>query len=200
MPMVSPFNGYVETIATVSSTSLVSIERNKYSVPCQYANQKLSLRLYPERLEAHDEDGCVAMHTRSFDRNQVCYDWRHYIVLLERKPGALRNGAPFESLPESLQRLRSALLKREGGDRLMAQTLSCVPTHGLEAVVVAVQLLLESGNTSAEHIQNVLSRLNEPMPPTPMQTHLCVKEEPIADSGRYDRLLVTSTAEVRHDA
>ena len=55
MPMVPTFDGYVETIATVSSTSLVSIERNKYSVPCAFANQKLSVRLYPERIEAHDE-------------------------------------------------------------------------------------------------------------------------------------------------
>ncbi len=54
MPMVPIFDGYVEAVATVSSTSLVSIERNKYSVPCAFANHKLSVRLYPDRIEAHD--------------------------------------------------------------------------------------------------------------------------------------------------
>jgi len=190
MPMVPAFDGYVETIATVSSTSLVSIERNKYSVPCAFANQKLSVRLYPERVEAHDEDGIVALHERSFERGEIRYDWRHYIALVERKPGALRNGAPFDGLPEALQRLRGALIKRSGGDRLMADVLACVPNHGLESVLVAAELILESGNTSAEHIKNVLSRLKEAPPPETVETALTVEEAPVADTGRYDRLHV----------
>ena len=194
MPMVPAFDGYVEAIATVSSTCLVSIERNKYSVPSAFANQKLSVRLYPDRIEAHDEHGAVARHARSFDRSEVRYDWRHYISLVEMKPGALRNGAPFDGLPEVLQRLRAALIKRQGGDRLMAEVLACVPKHGLELVLVAVELILESGNTSAEHIKNVLARLNEAPPPASIETALTVSEAPIADAGRYDRL----HAEVGH--
>jgi hypothetical protein len=27
------------------------------------------------------------------------YDWRHYLAVIQRKPGALRNGAPFAELP-----------------------------------------------------------------------------------------------------
>ena len=194
MPMITAFDGYVETIASVSSTSLVSIERNKYSVPCAFANQKLSLRLYPDRIEAHSEDGRVALHARSFERSEVRYDWRHYLPLLERKPGALRNGAPFEGLPAPLQRMRAALIKREGGDRLMADVLACVPRHGLESVLVAAELILESGNTSSEHIKNILSRLHAPARPEPLETALTLEEPPVADAGRYDRL----NQEVRH--
>jgi hypothetical protein len=62
MPMMPASTGYVETIATVSSTCLVSVERNKYSVPCALTDQKLSVRLYPDRIEAHDEDGWVVLH------------------------------------------------------------------------------------------------------------------------------------------
>lgn len=188
MPMVPPFDGYVETIATVSSTCLVSIERNKYSVPCALAQRKVSARLYPDYLEVHDEDGLVARHPRSFERGEVVYDWRHYLPLIARKPGALRNGAPFEGLPEPLQRLRRALLTRPGGDRLMAEVLACVPRHGLEAVLVAVELILESANTSPEHIKNVLSRLQEAPPPATLDTALVVYEPPRADAGRYDHL------------
>ena len=188
MPMVPAFDGYVEAVATVSSTSLVSIERNKYSVPCAYANHKLSVRLYPERIEAYDDDGRVALHERSFERGEVRYDWRHYIPLVERKPGALRNGAPFDGLPAPLQQLRAALLRHLGGDRLMAEVLACVPRHGLEAVVVAAELILAAGNTSAEHIKNVLSRLQEATLPAVVETALTVHEPPLADAGRYDRL------------
>jgi hypothetical protein len=146
------------------------------------------LRLYPERIEAHSENGSVALHARSFERAEVRYDWRHYLPLIERKPGALRNGAPFEGLPAPLQRLRAALIKREGGDRLMADVLACVPRHGLEAVLVAAELILESGNSSGEHIHNILSRLHAPTPPELVDTALTLQEPPVADAGRYDRL------------
>ncbi len=117
------------------------------------------------------------------------YDWQHYIPLVERKPGALRNGAPFADLPPSLQRLRNGLLKREGGDRIMARVLACVPKHGLEAVLVAVELVLEAGVLNAEHIENVLSRLGHPaLPCATVETALVVQDAPRADTERYDRL------------
>jgi hypothetical protein len=42
-------------------------------------------------------------------------------------------------------RLQRLLLKRDGGDRVMSQMLAVVPKAGLEAVLVAVELVLESG-------------------------------------------------------
>ena len=43
--------------------------------------------------------------SRSFERSQTFYDWQHYISLAERKPGGLRNGAPFAGMPEPLKQL-----------------------------------------------------------------------------------------------
>jgi len=188
MPMVTPFDGYVETLGKVYSTCLVIEDRNRYSVPCELVGQMVSIRIYPERLDFVAHDAVVASHTRSFERNQVRYDWQHYIPLIERKPGALRNGAPFADMPEPLQRLRRLLLKREGGDRIMAKVLAAVPKSGLESVLVAVELVLESGNPSAEHIENVLNRLKAALPPESVDTCLELAEAPVADTGRYDRL------------
>jgi hypothetical protein len=188
MPMPTIFDGYVEFVARVSSTCLITADRNRYSVPCQYANHKVSVRQYAGRIEAYADDLRVAAHDRLFDRGRVRYEWQHYLPLLERKPGALRNGAPFLDLPEPLRRLQAALLKRDGGDRVMVQVLACVPVFGLEAVQVATELVLESGNTSVEHVRNVLSRLHEPAPPTLLETTLALVEDPVADTSRYDRL------------
>jgi hypothetical protein len=58
----------------------------------------------------------------------------------------------------------------------------------LEAVVVAVELVLESGNPSAEHVENVLSRLRHTPVPEPVDTALEVGEAPVADTERYDSL------------
>jgi hypothetical protein len=188
MPMVAAFDGYVEALGKVSSTCLVSFDRNRYSAPCEFVGQLVSVRIYPERIEIVAHDRVVASHERSFERNQTRYDWQHYLPLIERKPGALRNGAPFADLPEPLLRLRGLLLRREGGDRIMAKVLAAVPKAGLEAVLVAVDLVLESGNPSAEHVENVLNRLKAGPPPEPVPTHLQVAEAPVADTDRYDQL------------
>jgi len=188
MPMPAAFDGYVETLARVSSTCLVSAQRNRYSVPCDLVGQMVSVRLYPQRVDIVAGDALVACHERLTDRGQTRYDWQHYIPLVQRKPGALRNGAPFADMPEALQRLQRALLKREGGDRVMAQVLAAVPEAGLDAVLVAAELVLESGAVSAEHVLNVLGRLKPVALPEPVQTVLTVKQAPLADTGRYDRL------------
>jgi len=195
MPVPAPFDGYVETLGRVSSTALVTVARNRYCVPCEWVGQMVSVRLYPERVVLLSQEGERVSHERLFDRGQTRYDWQHYVPLIERKPGALRNGAPFTDLPAPLQRLRGLLLKRTGGDRTMAEVLAAVPKVGLEAVLVAVELVLESGAVNAEHIHNVLARL-QPTPTIPkVETHLRVTEAPVADAGRYDRL---RGAEVDH--
>jgi hypothetical protein len=51
-------------------------------------------------------------------------------------------------------------MRHDGGDKTMAQVLNCVCSHGLEAVLVAVELVIESGVLSSEHVLNVLARLN----------------------------------------
>ncbi|MBS1132773.1 MAG: Integrase catalytic region [Proteobacteria bacterium] len=188
MPMITPFDGYVETLGKVSSTCLVSEERNRYSAPCELVGQMVSIRIYPERIDLVAHDAVVASHVRCFGRNETRYDWQHYLPLIERKPGALRNGAPFADMPDQFKKLRGLLLKHEGGDRVMAKVLAAVPKHGLESVLVAVELVLESGNPSAEHIENVLHRLKSTPPPTPVETELTLNEEPVADTGRYDSL------------
>jgi hypothetical protein len=115
--------------------------------------------------------------------------------LIQRKPGALRNGAPFADMPEPLQQLRRALLRDPGGDRVMAQVLAIVPTAGLDAVLVAVELALEGtrqhthqGRVSVEHVLNVLGRLTAVPVPESAATALQVSTPPLANTERYDSL------------
>jgi hypothetical protein len=86
----------------------------------------------------------------------------------------------------------------------MAQVLAIVPSAGLDAVLVAVELALESappsGRVSVEHVLNVLARLNASPAPDQVETSLQLVEEPRADTVRYDRLRVagTDTEEIGH--
>ena len=100
-------------------------------------------------------------------------------------------------MPEPLQQLRRALLRDPGGDRVMAQVLAIVPTAGLDAVLVAVELALEGtrqGRVSVEHVLNVLARLNAEPAPESAATALQVSTPPLADTERYDSLRTGSAA------
>lgn len=199
MPMPAPFDGYVENPARVASTCLVSVQRNRYSVPCELVGQMVSVRLYPGRVSMVADDALVASHERLTERGQTRYDWQHYIPLVQRKPGALRNGAPFADMPPALQQLRQALLRHAGGDRVLAQVLAAVPSAGLDAVLVTVELVLETGAVRAEHVLNVLGRLTAVAVPAQVETALQLKEPPLADTGRYDRLRgMDSAEEINH--
>jgi len=199
MPMPAPFDGYVEKPARVSSTCLVSVASNRYSVPCELAGQTVSTRLYPGEVVVVASDAVVARHERLTNKGQTRYDWQHYVPLVQRKPGALRNGAPFEDLPGPLQTLRRSLLREPGGDRAMANVLALVPIAGLEAVLVAVALALEgappSGRVSTEHVMNVLARLNAAPTPETAATTLQVSTPALANTARYDRLRASDEAE-----
>jgi hypothetical protein len=185
-----PFDGYVEHPVRVSSTALIHLDRNRYSVPSQYAHRIVSLRLYPAHIDIVVDSQKVATHARCFERDQTIFDWRHYIDLVAQKPGALRNGAPFETMPEPLRQLQRQLLNRPGGDRVMAQLLAAVPVHGLDTILCATEAALAVGKPSAEHVLYLLAQLKaqaQPIPPT-VETALRLLDEPKADVDRYDQL------------
>ena len=195
MAMPPPFDGFVEVTKRVSPTCLVVFERNRYSVPAAFANRVVSLRAYAERIVLVAEAEVVAEHVRVFNRDHrspgtTVYDWRHYLAVVQRKPGALRNGAPFTELPASFKRLQTLLLKRDGGDREMADILALVLHHDEHLVEQAVSEALDSEIVSKTHILNRLSRLlDAPRPETLMPPPaLTLKEEPLANTERYDAL------------
>jgi transposase len=195
MAMPPPFDGFIEHTKRVSPTCLIVFERNRYSVPAAFANRVVSLHVYAERLVMVAEAQVVAEHSRVFSRDhtqpgRTIYDWRHYLAVVQRKPGALRNGAPFVELPTGLRRLQSILLKRPGGDREMADILALVLHHDETLVVRAVDEALDTGIVSKTHILNRLSRLLEPERPAALSPPpaLKLRDEPQANTERYDHL------------
>src|SRR5450830_1930081 len=93
LQMSQPFDGFVEYTKRVSPTCLVTHERNRYSVPAAFANRPISLRVYATRLTFVAEGNTVAEHLRKFNKDkgpgETVFNWRHYLSVLQRKPGAL---------------------------------------------------------------------------------------------------------------
>ena len=170
MQLPRPFDGFVEYAKRVSPTCLVHLERNRYSVPASFANRPVSVRVYPERIVVAAEGQIVCEHARVFARSHerksttTVYDWRHYLAVIQRKPGALRNGAPFAELPPAFRALQQRMLKTPGGDREMVEILALVLQHDEQAVLAAVELALEAGAPTKTHILNLLHRLVDGKP------------------------------------
>ncbi len=195
MAVPAPFDGYVEHTKRVSSTCLILCDRNRYSVPAAFANKPVSARAYASKIVVVAEAQIIAEHTRVFSRHhkhagETVYDWRHYLAVIQRKPGALRNGAPFTELPGCFKRLQRILLKRLGGDREMANILALVLHHDEHLVMQAVEVALESGRPSQQHVTNVPGWLLEGPLPEPLNPPpaLVLVNEPIANTQRYDNL------------
>jgi transposase len=209
MALPPPFDGFIEHTKRVSPTCLIHVERNRYSVPASFANRPVSVRLYADRIVIVAEGNVIAEHGRLINRDHragtTIYDWRHYLAVLQRKPGALRNGAPFTTFPEGFKQLQAVLMKRPGGDREMVDILALVLHHDESAVLCAVELALESGAASKPHILNILSRLIEGSVPQPLPTPaphspLSLKVEPEANVTRYDSLRAVTPSGGRHAA
>lgn len=205
MQMTRPFDGFVEYVKRVSPTCLVHLERNRYSVPASFANRPVSVRVYAERIVVAAEGQVVCEHRRAFARSHdrqsaTVYDWRHYLAVLQRKPGALRNGAPFAELPGAFRALQQRLLKTPSGDREMVEILALVLQHDEQAVLAAVELAIEAGAPTKTHILNLLHRLVDGKtldpPAIPAPKALTLTSEPQADVERYDAL--RQIGEARH--
>ena len=191
-PMLGPFDGFNESEHAVTGTCLISFDRNRYSVLSTVARRTVQVRAYATRIVVRCGEEVVAEHPRYFGRNRTIYDPWHYLPVLARKPGALRNGAPFQDwdLPPALARLRRKLGHGDDADRRFVRVLSAILTDGLEPVEAAVREALATGTASDDLILNILARRREPPRPLTIITSedSALRHPPIADCARYDRL------------
>ena len=192
VPYAGRFDGFHAVPAAVSSTCLVRFDNNKYSVAASAIGRPVEVCAYAERVEIRQDGRIVAEHARVFGRGQTVFDPWHYVPVLARKPGALRNGAPFKDwvLPAALDRVRRKLAGSADGDRQMVEILTAVLGDGLSAVEAACAEALREGVYSVDVVLNILARQREPPAPVPLLTpeSLRLRHEPVADCARYDSL------------
>ena len=193
-PVTAHFDGYVEQMLRVSSTCLVRVDRNRYSVPASFAGKAVSIRTTAAQVRVVADGSVIAAHTRSFGREQLVCDPWHYLPVLEKKPGALRDGAPFVlwDLPNPIKLVRARILKQDKGDRAFVELLMLAGEAGLDKLTVACELAIEGGTVSAPIVMNALRRL---IAPQLSAVHIDVPDgialtlEPLANCQRYDYLL-----------
>ena len=153
----------------VSSLSLVRYRTNDYSVPVAYGYRDVLVRGYVDQVVISCGSEVIARHPRSYDRDDFVYDPIHYLLLLERKPGALGQAAPLQGweLPDDFGMLRRLLETRMGrrGKREYVQVLRLLETFTQQEVQAAVKDAIRLGAISFDAVKHlVLCRL-EGRPP-----------------------------------
>ncbi len=191
-PLGRAFDGYVEKTVRVRSTCLVQYASNRYSVPSRFAGQHVSLRAYAGRIVLVSGKDVIAEHSRRFTRNVSYFEPWHYVPLLDRKPGALRDGAPFIGwkLPEAMHRIREHYMAGKGGDREFVDLLLLAQDHGIEVVEAACDLAVDQNTLRLPAIINLINQLVEPAiaPLSEAYTYPQLTLRPEADCKRYEAL------------
>jgi transposase len=186
------FDGFHAVSAAVSKTCLVRFDSNKYSVKASAVGRPVEVQAYADLIVIRQDGIVVAEHHRRFGRDETAYDPWHYVPVLARKPGALRNGAPFKDwvLPSAMEKIRRKLAGSTDGDRQMVKILAAVLDDGLPAVEAACAEAMDQGVRSADVILNILARRRDPGPPLTILTPdaLKLRHAPLADCARYDQL------------
>jgi transposase len=192
VPYSGRFDGFHAVPASVSKTCLVRFDYNKYSVMANAVGRPVEIHAYADRIVIRQDGRTVGEHRRSFGRGETIYDPWHYVPVLARKPGALRNGAPFKDwvLPAAMERVRRKLKLADDGNQQMVDILTVVLTDGLPAVEAACAEALEQNVHSADVILNILARSRDPGRPDNIlaPADLALRHAPIANCSRYDSL------------
>jgi transposase len=194
-PMKDGFEVCVEDSRSCSKTCLVQVDRNHYSAHFSASQQSVAVQVYADKIVIRHHGQKVAEHRRRFGRGKTTFDYRHYIGILERKPGAIRHGAPFkgDNLPKILHQVWATLKRQDRGDRSFANILGMIPEYGEDTVLMACRQVLDAGGVCESAITNRILRLSAPDPQwedTCDDDHIHqLIEPPSSDCSEFDQLL-----------
>lgn len=165
----TPYEACEKRTAKVSSLSLVRYRANDYSVPTAYGHREVLVKGYVHEVVIACASEVIARHLRSYDREDMIFEPRHYLALLEQKPRALDQAAPLAGweLPSGFAELRRLLEARLGkhGKREYVQVLRLLETFPLEEVAGAIEDALRLGTISLDAIKHLLLCRIERRPP-----------------------------------
>lgn len=152
-------------LVRASNRCRVVLDTNHYSVPPRFASARLSLRVYPERLDIYHQDQLVARHPRSYDRNQDIENPEHVSQLLQqrRQANEQRLLLRFLALSPSAEPYYRQLQERRFNYRQhVAKIVALSEIYGGDKVARAIEDALSFQAFSCEYIANILQQRDRP--------------------------------------
>lgn len=182
------FKPCVTRLAVVSKQSLVTCDRNSYSVPASLVGQTVRLDIYSDRIEVYHKDKPVASHKRLHGRKGVAADLEHYLDVIVQKQRTGMDGAFVSSMPAVYRKAREMLSAQKQGHKEFAAILGLVSDWPREAVAAALARAIELDRLTAETVrQLLLVTMPAKHEPAKVPPGLAVSLAP-TDLSVYDRL------------
>ena len=159
--------------AVLNPYSQIEVESNRYSVPTDKGVKKLLVKLYPFRVEIYrpGEKEPLAVHPRSYSRQEDIFDPLHYLPLLEKRPGALGHAKPIRDWRREWPAVYETLLSRlqqqysDGeGLREFIRVLRLHQTWPTDLIEVAVAQSLEFNCAHADGVELCLRQRQQSDP------------------------------------
>jgi hypothetical protein len=191
-----PFDCSRRVAVKATRTAEVTFATNRYSVPAAYAHQPLTLKADVATVRIYKEATLVAHHPRCYEQHQRVSDWRHYVSVLARKPGAVPFAAALKhsDLPPAFEQFRQGLCTHlPDGNRAFVQILQLALAHPLPLVTQAVEQALACRAFHVEAVTHLLeqalatSAVPPPLDPT-RHPSLPVVTLPPVSLAAYDQL------------
>lgn len=151
-PNANPYD--LARVLSLRATSQfrIALDTNRYSVPAEFANQRLTVKAYPERLCIYHQDRLIARHVRSYDRHQDIEDPDHPKALLEQ-----RLLSQFLALSSKAPAYYEGLIARRFNARgHVRKILALAEIYGAHACCRAVEDALVFNAFSSEYIAHLL--------------------------------------------
>jgi hypothetical protein len=189
--------------------SLVTFERNRYSVPTRFAGERLVLRAFPWHVEVSDGQMVVARHPRLYGRDGEQFDPLHYLHVLEHKPGAFDLTRPIQrwrtTWPLVYEQYLTALRQARPPDatREFVRVLQLHARYGPEQIAAALTQALQLRCWSAEAVELLVRQASEvPLPTVALDLRasrtlapLAAVTIPLPDLSAFDHLVTLVAAE-----
>jgi transposase len=187
------FSASVSRPAVVNKTSMVTVDRSRYSVPVTLVGRTLRSECFVDRVEVFDGSERVAVHERSYTKGSTVLDLAHYLDAFERKPRAALSCAALSSADPVFTAARDMALHTPGGHRTFAQVLLLAREIGLTRLAEALRVAIATGAVTPERVRqlalNAAHRIPEPVA-VPDSLLIAL---PVADLTCYDELSVCAS-------
>jgi transposase len=147
----------------VNKTSLITVETNRYSVPCNYVGQSVWAKIFVDRVIVVAQNQVIAEHIRSYERNQMITVLDHYLEVLLKKPRAIRDAHAFQSkeIPDVFKRFHLKMREQEGsvGDRKFIRLLLLHRDIGMDNLTKALSEAEKTQVFRYEKVHEIIQRL-----------------------------------------
>jgi transposase len=188
-----PFSASVSRPVVVGKTSMVTVDRVRYSVPVTHVGRTLRSESFVDRVEFFEGHTRVAVHKRTYERGATVLELAHYLDALERKPRAALSCAALSSADPVFTTARDLALHTQDGHRTFAAVLLLAREFGLPRLADALRTAIATGAVTPQRVRQIALNASHRVPAPVSVPHRLAIALPTADLTRYDELAVCAS-------